>query len=282
LNAVAEIRPSPLAGTNWYDGNPARLRRQVQGYLEGARLPLLPGEVVALISPHAGLRYSGRTAGHAFAAVRGRNPSLVVVVSPMHHSFPGSLITTAHRAYATPLGSLWVDEEALGALEEKLAQSGLDLARAVNDREHSLEIELPFLQVALKGEFALLPLMVRSQSPQVALQLGKALAQVLRGRDALLVASTDLSHFYPERMARELDTEMLRRMRGFSPDDLFAAELSGKGYACGVAAAAAVLWAARDLGADCVEILHYSTSGEETGDFTSVVGYGAAAALRIT
>jgi len=82
-------------------------------------------------------------------------------------------------------------------------------------------------------------------------------------------------------MARELDEEMLRRMRGFAPDDLFSAERTGKGFACGVAAVAAVLWAARELGADCVEILHHSTSAETTGDRASVVGYGAAAVLKI-
>jgi MEMO1 family protein len=280
MKAAAEIRPSPIAGT-WYTGDADRLRKQILGYLDAARLPALPGAVVGVIAPHAGHRYSGRTAGHAFAAVRGLQPTLVAVVSPMHQPYPGSLLTTAHRAYATPLGAIRVDEDALALLEEELAASGLDLVRLANDREHSLEIELPFLQVALAAEFKILPVMVRSQSPLVALNLGKALARALRGRGALLVGSTDLSHFYPEEMANELDGEMLRRMRGFSPDDLFTAERTGKGYACGVAAAAAVLWAARELGADCVEILHHSTSADETGDRASVVGYGAAAVLKI-
>jgi AmmeMemoRadiSam system protein B len=110
--------------------------------------------------------------------------------------------------------------------------------------------------------------------------LGHALAQVMQGRNGLMVASTDLSHFYPEEMALKLDEEMLRRMRTFSPDDLFNAERSGMGFACGVAAVAAILWASRELGANLVEILHHSTSGEETGDYGSVVGYGAAAVLK--
>jgi AmmeMemoRadiSam system protein B len=280
MSAVAEIRPSPIAGT-WYTCDAERLRRQIQSYLDAARLPELPGEVVALIAPHAGHRYSGKTAGYAFSAVRGHRPPLVAVVSPMHQPYPGSVLTTAHRAYATPLGKLWVDEDALAALDEEMALCGLDLTRLSNDREHSLEIELPFLQVALAGEFKILPLMVRSQSPLAVLNLGKALGKVLKGRGALLVASTDLSHFYPEEQARQLDMEMLRRIRGFSPDDLFTAERTGKGFACGVAAVAAVLWASRELGADCVEILHHSTSAEETGDHASVVGYGAAAVLKI-
>jgi MEMO1 family protein len=123
-------------------------------------------------------------------------------------------------------------------------------------------------------------LMVRSQAPMVARRLGHALAKVMEGRNGLLVASSDLSHFYPEEMAEQLDQEMLRRIRSYSPDDLFAAERTGKGFACGVAAIAAVLWAARELGANIVEILDHSTSGDQTGDHGSVVGYGAAAVLK--
>ncbi len=111
------------------------------------------------------------------------------------------------------------------------------------------------------------------------MRLGHALARVMQGRSGLLVASTDLSHFYPGEIAEELDQEMLTRMQSFDPDSLFEAERSGKGFACGVAAVAAVLWAAKEMGAQQVEILHHSTSGDETGDHTSVVGYGAAAVL---
>jgi MEMO1 family protein len=280
MAAVAEIRPSPIAGT-WYNGDPARLRRQVSAYIEQAELPALAGEVIAVIAPHAGHRYSGKTAGHAFAALRGRKPDVVAVVSPLHQSYPGSILTSAHKAYSTPLGPVWLDEALLAELDDALAANGQDMVRVANDGEHSLEIELPFLQVALASEFKLLPIMVRSQSPLVALHLGQALGRLLKGKNALLVGSTDLSHFYPESMANELDGEMLRRLRGFSPDELFAAERTGKGFACGVAAAAAVLWAAREMGADSIEILHHSTSADETGDRSSVVGYGAAAVLKI-
>ena len=277
---VAEIRPSPIAGT-WYNGDAQRLRRQVSAYIEQARLPELAGRVLGVVAPHAGHRYSGRTAGHAFAAVRGASPDLVCIVSPMHQPYPGSFLTTAHQAYATPLGPVWVDESARSELAAALATQDLDLVQVANDHEHSLEIELPFLQVALSSPFKILPVMVRSQSPLMALQLGQALGQVLKDRSCLLVGSTDLSHFYPEEIARELDMEMLRRLHSFSPDELFVAERTGKGFACGVAAVAAVLWAARELGADSIEILHHSTSAEETGDRTSVVGYGAAAILKI-
>lgn len=276
MNTIAEVRPSPIAGT-WYSGDPAQLREQVDRYLDRVTLPDPQGPVTALVAPHAGHRYSGQTAAYAFTAVRGQEHDLVAVVSPMHAPYPADLITTGHAAYGTPLGAVPVDQEAVRQLDELLAADGLRLARVVNDREHSLEIELPFLQRALRGSFHLLPVMVRSQSPLLARRLGNALAQVLRGsRSGLLVASTDLSHFYPEEIAQQLDAEMLRRVSSFTPEAVLEAEETGKGYACGAAALTAVMWAASALGADKVEILHHSTSGDETGDYSSVVGYGAA------
>lgn len=279
---VAEVRPSPIAGT-WYSADPQRLARQVDVFLQSAEIPPLAGEVIGLVSPHAGHRYSGRTAGHAFRAVQGEHFDLVAVISPLHGFFPADLLTTAHKAYGTPLGAVWVDEDALGALDESLKLiSDKKIQRVSNDSEHSLEIELPFLQRALAGEFKLLPVMVRSQSKATARALGEALGRVLAGKRVLLVASTDLSHFYPEEIANQLDAVMLKQIADFSPEGVFRAEESGAGFACGFPAVAAVLWAARALGANAVEILHHSTSADETGDRKEVVGYGAAAILKRT
>lgn len=275
-----DVRPSPIAGT-WYAGNREVLARQIDEYLERAVLPELPGEVMAVVAPHAGHRYSGAVAGHAFAVLRGRAPKLAAVVAPMHHPYSQPLITTSHTAYATPLGSIPVERAALAELNSELqAQLGFTLAAIAHDPEHSLEIELPFLQRALASDFELLPVMVRVQEPAVSEALGKALARVLRGRDFVLVASTDLSHFYDQETALALDRAMLAEIEAFSPEGAFAAERTGKGFACGLAAVTAVLWAARELGADQVKILKHATSADVTGDYASVVGYGAAAILK--
>ena len=275
-----DIRPSPIAGT-WYEGRPKALAAEIDHYLDQAELPELPGKVIAVIAPHAGHRYSGAVAGYAFAAVRGYAPELVAVISPMHHPYFEPLLITAHAAYATPLGEIPLDKQAVAALDTALhAELGFGLSPVSRDPEHSLEIELPFLQRALGGEFKLLPVMVREQSPKVSEKLGKALAQVLRERNMLLVASTDLSHFYTQNEANAYDAEMLRQIEAFSPEGIFQAERSGKGFACGHAAVAAVLRAARELGADTVKLLHHATSGDVTGDYSQVVGYGAAVALK--
>ncbi len=284
MTDIAEIRPSPIAGT-WYLGDPQRLAQQIDGFIKAAKLPALDGEVVGLIAPHAGHRYSGRTAGHAFRCVLGQQRDLVVIVSPMHGFLPEPLFTSAHKAYATPLGTVPVDLEAVFELNQCLnQQANLELTALANDREHSLEIELPFLQRALAGDFKLLPVMVRSQAPELAGQLGHALAEVTRRKgsqhSSLLVASTDLSHFYPELEADQLDAEMLKQIGLFSPEGVLEAERSRRGLACGVMAVASVLVAARELGANAVEVLHHSTSADETGDHDSVVGYGAAVLLK--
>jgi AmmeMemoRadiSam system protein B len=278
--AETDLRPSPIAGT-WYEGNPGRLAAAVDGYLDAANVPALEGEVVAVISPHAGHRYSGPVAGYAFNTVRGKFYDLVAVISPFHHPAYQPLLTTAHSAYGTPLGNLETDRKALSALDESLKQKlGFGLAPILHDREHSLEIELPFLQRALSGDFKLLPVMILAQEPETARGLGSALAEVLKGKKALLVASTDLSHFYDQKTANALDAEMLKCFESLQPEKIFEAERSGRGFACGHAAAAAVLWAARELGADRVRILQHATSGDVTGDMSQVVGYGAAVVLK--
>jgi AmmeMemoRadiSam system protein B len=200
----------------------------------------------------------------------------------MHYLTHEPLLTTAHAAYATPLGEIEVDKAAVDTLDERL-RVGLDfgLARAANDPEHSLEIELPFLQRVLANTFRLLPVMVRDQSANVAHGLGTALAQVLAGRNALLVASTDLSHFYSQEVAQGLDAEMLRRVAAFDPQGVIQVDEAGLGFACGRGALSAVLWAAQYLGANHIQVLHYATSGDVSGDYERVVGYGAAAALRM-
>ena len=280
MDTMLDLRPSPIAG-QWYEGNPKTLARKVDEYLNAAKLPALDGEVVAVIAPHAGHIYSGAVAGYAFAALRGQSPELVAVISPMHQPYYEPLITTAHDAYSTPLGNIPVDKKLLAELDAELkSELGVSLTSVVRDREHSLEIELPFLQRVFQSEWKLLPVMVRGQDPRLSQGLGKALSKVLRGKNFALVASTDLSHFYDQNTAGQLDAEMLRRFESLDPDSIFEAERTRKGFACGHAAVAAVLWAARELGATRVQVLHHATSGDVTGDYASVVGYGAAAVLK--
>jgi AmmeMemoRadiSam system protein B len=150
----------------------------VDGWLESAVLPELPGEVLAVIAPHAGHQYSGAVAGHAFAALRGRTPGLVAVVSPMHHPYHRPLITTAHEAYGTPLGDIPVDRSVVAELDSALqARLGFGLSPVQNDPEHSLEIELRSSNARWPLNSAV-PVMVHVQEPPVSKPWAMAMAKV--------------------------------------------------------------------------------------------------------
>ncbi|MDY6866505.1 MAG: AmmeMemoRadiSam system protein B, partial [Chloroflexota bacterium] len=191
------------------------------------------------------------------------------------------ILTSAHPAYHTPLGDVPLAEQKIDAINAALNKKvGLEISRVTHDQEHSLEIELPFLQHALKGDFHLIPIMLRNQSRQLSKALGLILADILRDQACLFVASSDLSHFYPEPEAHDLDHMVLEQVTDFSPDGLFDLKDEGKGHACGLAAIASVLWATKELGATKATLLKYDTSASATGDKSSVVGYGAAAITR--
>lgn len=276
MQSELDLRPSPISG-QWYPGNPDRLIQTVDQYIQDAELPVIEGDVIGILAPHAGHLYSGPVAGYSFAALRSVQADLVAVISPLHYPYPDFLLTTAHDAYLTPLGAVPVDEDAVETLDSLLKdQLGFGLARIRRDPEHSLEIELPFLQRAIPTGFKLLPVMIRDQSIGITRALGNALTKTLEGRRAILIASSDLSHFYQQEAAKALDQEMLRQVQAFNPEGVLKTEEQGKGFACGRGAIAAVLWAAEGLGANQVQLLHYATSGDVTGDFSQVVGYGAA------
>lgn len=269
------VRPSPIAG-RWYPSQPEALTWELNQYLDRARVEPPQGKIWGIVVPHAGYYYSGQVAAYAFKCLHGLQPEVVAVISPFHHDHHTPLLTTAYEAYKTPLGLIEVDTQSVNELDHALRERfehGLTMLH--HDVEHSLEIELPFLQHVL-GQFRLLPVMIRDQRLVVAKALGQALAVVLQGRSALFVASSDLSHFYPQTLACQFDAVLLRRLEAFDPQGVMEAETEGVGFACGRAAIAAVLWAARPLGANRVRILHHATSGDVTQDLDSVVGYGAA------
>jgi len=277
---IKDIRPSPIAGA-WYPGNPQKLRTSVEGYLAEADTPTLQGEVLGLVVPHAGHIYSGPVAACAFNAVRGRSYDSVLIVSPSHQYYREPILTSAHQSYATPLGTVEIDRQAVNAIDRHLLGNlGFGLTPVAYDEEHSLEIELPFLQVALETSFTLIPIMLRDQSPKTARALAEAIAAQVKGQKTLLVASSDLSHFYTEKQANQLDHRVLSALETMDIFELFRLNTSGRGQACGMAPILTVLRACRNLGADKLVIADYRTSADVTHDSDSVVGYGSAVITR--
>lgn len=267
-------RPS-IAGV-WYPQDTAVLKRTIEGYLAAATGVEVDSEAVrALIVPHAGIQYSGQTAAYGYATLRQARPQSVVILGPLHHHHPAGFLTSAHDAYLTPLGPVPVDRRLVDRISSCLAEeAGVSLEPLTVEKEHSIELQLPFLQSVL-GQFRFVPIMLSDQSPAAAQALARALRQAELGTKSLLVASSDLTHFYPQREAESLDREMIDRMLHLDASAVLSAQEQGVGFACGSGAIAAALWQAQEAGADAGSLLRYSTSGDVTGDFDSVVGYAA-------
>lgn len=269
------VRESPIAGT-WYPGRRDDLDALVAKYLAEAPAATLAGELVGLIAPHAGYVYSGAVAAHAYRLLENRRYDVVAVISPSHRYYAGNLLVSRKSYYRTPLGLVEVAHDLVREIGSQVRLDGVD-----RDDEHSLEIQLPFLQHQL-GTFRLVPIMMEDQSFGLASRLGRALAAVLAGKSALLVASTDLSHFHTYDRAAALDRRALADIERFDPEGLDHDVSAGVAEACGYGAVSAVLVAAMAAGADKVTILRYANSGDVTGERNRVVGYGAAAISRET
>ena len=160
---MPNARPSPIAGT-WYPGERVALEESIDGFLTDTPDIQLPGDLIGLIAPHAGHRYSGHVAAHAFRCVSALHPQVVVIVSPYHQLHAAELLTSGHETYWTPLGEVPIDHNLVEGLRSELKDRELELVPVIQDQEHALEIELPFLQRTLANPFALVPIMMREQS----------------------------------------------------------------------------------------------------------------------
>ena len=269
----SQVRPSDIAGT-WYPGGPEELRSTIERYLAGVEHKELEGELVGLIAPHAGYVYSGQVAAHAYKQLEGRDFDLVALISPIHRMYMGAYTVTTYRYYETPLGLVPVATDVVDRLGEDLR-----LVRVQRDAEHSLEIQLPFLQYLL-GEFRLVPVMLGDQDWDCCQRLASALVPLLTGQKALLVASTDLSHFHPYDRAVQLDQRVLEHIENFDARGLSDDLAARRCEACGGGPVIAVMLAARGMGADRGWVLRYANSGDVTGDRSQVVGYVAAGLYR--
>ncbi|MBM4332771.1 MAG: AmmeMemoRadiSam system protein B [Deltaproteobacteria bacterium] len=271
-----DVRRPAVAGT-FYPGDAKTLSRQVREFLARATKEEADGEIIALVSPHAGYVYSGQVAAYAFKMVEGMKFDAVVVVAPSHRAhFQGASVYDRGE-YETPLGLLPVEKEIGRKLIE--ASDLISFFPQAHSQEHSLEVQLPFLQEAI-GKFNLVPIVLGDQSYRTCQAVGRAIVQAVKGKKILLVASTDLSHFHPYDKAVKLDNIILEDLRSLDAQKLDQNLGSGKGEACGGGAVITVMLAAKEMGANRSRVLKYQNSGDVTGDRAGVVGYAAAVFYR--
>jgi AmmeMemoRadiSam system protein B len=271
------IRRAAVAGT-WYPATTGALTQEVDAYLNAAdRGPA--GALHAIVAPHAGLMFSGPVGAYAYKAAAAGEFDVAVLVGPSHYvGFEGAAVWS-EGAFDSPLGPALVDTAGARALEASPVVVKLPAAHA---REHSLEMQLPFLRRVLPGA-TIVPVLIGYQRRATIEALAAALAQAFAGRRALLVASTDLSHYFDAATAATLDARVQRLVEAFDAEGLlelfeqYPESERGRYVACGGGAAIAVMMAARALGARDGRILKYAHSGEVSGDNDGVVGYLAAA-----
>ena len=269
---MADIRRAAVAGS-WYPGTATALADAVDRHVAQAPRDV-GGDLVALVAPHAGLMYSGPVAGHAYRLLRNRRFDVAVLVGPSHFVGFDGVALQRSGGFETPLGIAKIDDECADAIAA--ATPVVAERRSAHAREHSLEMQLPFVQ-RLAPDAKIVPLVMGFQTPQTARSLGDGLARALAGRRALLVASTDLSHYHDAATAARLDAVVIDHVERFDADGLQQALDRRPEHACGGGPTVAVMLAARALGAHDAVVLHYADSGDVSGDKSAVVGYLAAA-----
>jgi hypothetical protein len=267
------VRRAAVAGT-WYPGSAGALSAEVDRYLAAASASLAAASITALVVPHAGLKYSGPVAAWAYRAVANGPFDAVILVGPSHHVGFDGVAACARGAFDTPLGPVAIAEEVAAAI--MAATPVVRDHASPHAREHSLEMQLPFLRRVLPAA-PIVPLLMGYQTDATIDALADGLARALEGRRALLVASSDLSHYLDAGTASRVDREVLDHVSRFDPEGLFDAMKARPDHACGGGPILAVMRAARALGARAGRVLRYADSGDVSGDKSAVVGYMAAA-----
>ena len=270
-------RPAAVAGT-WYPGTAGALMRDVDGYLKDTT-EWTGGPIRAVIAPHAGLMFSGPVGAHAYRAAASQPYDVIVLAGPSHFVAFDGVSIFPEGAFATPLGDAVIDEDLARAL---LQDPVVRVLPSAHQREHSLEMQLPFVR-RLFPDARIVPLVMGYQTRGTIVALAAALGRACAGQRVLLVASTDLSHYFEARTAESLDRRVQSHVARLDADGLlglfeeYPEHERGRYVACGGGPAIAVMMAARQLGATGARVLKYAHSGEISGDNSGVVGYLAAA-----
>jgi AmmeMemoRadiSam system protein B/AmmeMemoRadiSam system protein A len=268
------IRKSVLAAKGWYDEDPDKLSRHIDYFLQNVKMDSVPtGEILAIIAPHAGHVFSGQVAAFAYRLVQDKDFDSVVILSPSHrYGFEGCSIYLK-GGYETPLGIIKVDEP---LADEISKATGFAYIANAHQEEHAVEIHLPFIQKVLP-QAKIVPIVMGYPRKSTITSLTKGLKKALSGKKALIIASTDLSHFLPKKDAHTTDQKTIAQIKGFEIDTLIKKCERGENIMCGGGPVITSLLYVKNKAT--VEILKYADSSQVNRDEESVVGYLAAALI---
>jgi len=278
---MAKIRRPVQAGA-FYEGDAEALKRQIESCfvheLGPREIPKVvragEGRVVGLVCPHAGYMFSGPVAAHAYhrLALDGK-PDLVVVFGPNHTGYGSPLAVMNDGFWHTPLGDVEVDGEAANQIvhESRI----VDVDESAHHFEHSIEVQLPFLQYLYGSAFRVVPICFLMQDLSSAREVGQAVAKVLTGKNAVIIASSDMTHYEPQEIATKKDKLALEAVEAMDEAKFYSIVETHRISTCGYGPIASLITAAKILGAREAKLLCYKTSGDIIGDYSSVVGYAA-------
>lgn len=269
MKTYAQIREPAVAGT-FYPRSATVLGSQIEELLGQVPARDIRGQITALISPHAGYMFSGLTAAHGFNLLVGKTYRTVVIISPSHREYFDGISVYSGEAYRTPLGEVEIDNE----LREEIVRDhgSIVVSQFGHREEHAVEVQIPFLQEVL-STFMILPVVMGDQRREYCFFLGERLGNVLKGKNTLLVASTDLSHYYQYDVCRKLDSIFIDAVAKFDYERLMEDLETERTEACGGGPTVAAMIAAKNLAAVKSDILHHCNSGDVTGNKSQVVGY---------
>jgi len=266
------IRESIAAGS-FYPASPDGLRSQINEFLDNAELSDIEN-IKAIVCPHAGYIYSGQVAAYSYRQIAGKKFDSVFLIAPSHSEYFDFSSICSRDAYRTPLGLVYIDKERSKILADKSERIKLSLYG--HRDEHSLEVQLPFLQVLFE-DIKILPIVIGHQSSQNIKELGNSIGELFKNEKILIVASTDLSHYHPYDIAVTLDQKVNKLISDFDPEALMTEFITNNAEMCGGGPVISAMIASKILSANTSKILNYKNSGDVSGNKSAVVGYLAAA-----
>jgi AmmeMemoRadiSam system protein B len=276
-----KIRRPTQAGA-FYEGNAEALKTQIENcFLQEfgpKKRPKVnkngPREVIGLVCPHAGYMFSGAVAAHAYYELaQDGKPDTVVILGPNHTGYGSALSLMDEGVWRTPLGDVEIDGETANQIVQETRL--VDVDDVAHRFEHSIEVQLPFLQYLYGSEFKFVPVCFQLQDLPSAVEVGKALVEVLASKNAVVIASSDMTHYEPQGNAAAKDMAALKAVEAMDEKRFYSIIETQNVTACGYGPIAAVITAAKGLGAKEAKLLCYRSSGDVTGDYSSVVGYAA-------
>jgi AmmeMemoRadiSam system protein B len=266
------IRESVAAGS-FYPADPDGLRRLIEGFLYDAGSSDLKN-IKGIVCPHAGYIYSGQVAVYSYRQIVGDKFDSIFLIGPSHTEYFNFSSIYSGDAYMTPLGLVYVDKERSKKLAGK--SESIKLSLYGHKDEHSLEVQLPFLQVLFE-DMKIVPIVIGQQSSQNIKELGESIGELFKNENILIVASTDLSHYHPYNTAVILDQKVEKLINDYDPEALMTEFINDNVEMCGGGPVISTIIASTILGADTAKILDYKNSGDVSGDKSAVVGYLSAA-----